>query len=91
MSYFDPKVYNSNNLHEDDRESLRFWKELIINTFNAAREDILGDPDDELDAFGQLKLAALNEFEKAFDKQMNQAFFDILVTIIEDYDDEVQG
>lgn len=31
MTYFNPKIYNRENLKEEDRDELDFWRDKIIS------------------------------------------------------------
>lgn len=87
MTYFDPSVYNEQNLHETDKQEIEFWRGMIENALDNARDDIA----EEFEMLGgssilkKLCLELIDGYIKKFSKHLGNDIFDYVIGIIDDY------
>lgn len=39
MTYFDPHIYNKQNLKKEDREEIDYWECIILNAIDVVAEE----------------------------------------------------
>lgn len=82
MTYFDPHIYNRENLKAKDREELDYWLNAFNNAIYNATDDMeLGDG-----TIDQLKADVVSEFTELLEDEFRLELQDDLIAIIEGYD-----
>ena len=87
MTYFDPSVYDEQNLHETDKQEIEFWRGMIENALDNARDDI-AEEFEMLGGFSILKklcLELIDRYIKEFSKHLENYIFDYVIGIIDNY------
>lgn len=91
MSYFDPKIYNKQNLKEEDRKELDFYEGLLETSINCVLEDEVDDEVNEAGILAQIKKEiyeeCCNNIKELFGMQLQMA----AINIIDDYENEVEA
>ena len=88
MSYYNPKIYNKENLSESDRRELDFWHDRIHEVIEQCRDETLseGTGSKTLDVI-------INEVIETFCENLRIDFglslHDLTVSIIDSYEQEV--
>ena len=87
MTYFDPSVYNEQNLHETDKQEIEFWREMVEDALTNTRDDI-AEEFEMLGGFSILKklcLELIDRYIKEFSKHLENYIFDYVIGIIDNY------
>ena len=87
MTYFNPKIYNKQNLKESDRKELEFYKELFYSAVENALENR------SFNSTGSNIIdAAIEEIVKDFSKDLKHnigvKLQDVVVSMIDSYEDK---
>lgn len=86
MSYFDPKIYNLENLKEKDRKELEFWCDTCLGIVSSANP-FMSD-EDESDTLSKIRHEVIDEFCNDLFGEIASKFHDITVSIIDNYPEE---
>ena len=86
MSYFDPKIYNLENLKEKDRKELEFWCNTCLGIVSSANP-FMGE-EDESNTLIKIKHEVIDEFCSDLFDEIASEFHDITVSIIDNYPEE---
>lgn len=86
MSYFDPKIYNKNNLHEADKKELDYWESVFINLI----ENTLFDFECGEGTLGKIKKEVAEEFSKELRTQLGYELQENVVSIIDAYEEDIE-
>lgn len=82
MTYFDPHIYNRENLKPRDRAELDYWLNAFNNAiYNATYDMELGDG-----AIDQLKVDVVSEFTELLQDEFGSELQGVLIAIIDGYD-----
>lgn len=87
MTYFNPEIYNKHNLKKKDRAEIEFYAEVIKNALYNAADDIKAHTDEDnpiRKGIMNYQMAAIDEVRK----QMAMELHDVVVSYIENYNDE---
>lgn len=87
MTYFNPKIYNRENLKEEDRDELDFWHDKIISIILDARDDY---DYDEKDSVANIEWDIISPFCDYLKERFCLEIQEILVSLIESYDKDMQ-
>lgn len=86
MTYFDPHIYNRENLKPRDRAELDYWLNAFNNAIYNATDDMeLGDG-----AIDQLKADVVSEYTELLKDELGLELQDNLVAFIEGYDEDIK-
>lgn len=90
MSYFDPEIYNEDNLKEQDKREIQFWRDSFLMDIDNALKDVcgFGENDKTLD---KIKREIIEEYIEALKVRVEYSVNDVIVSIIDNYDDENGG
>lgn len=84
MSYFDPKVYNIDNLKPEDRNTLKYWCERFVGIIESV-QDI---EDDTCGTLNKIKGEIIEEFCNELYGNIASLFQEETVYAIDNYPDE---
>lgn len=88
MSFYNPKIFNKNNLKPEDRTELDFWNGEFLNCVeNTKDEYLLGD---DIPMIAELKKQIIDDFCVALKTQWGYALQENVVGIIDNYDEDVE-
>lgn len=91
MSYFDPKIYNKQNLHEKDRAELSYWAEAFNNVIGNSVDQFLSEFKDVGLPFLEKAATEITEaFSEILRENIGYALQDTCVGMIEAYDEEIK-
>ena len=87
MTYFDPKIYNKQNLKSEDRKELEYWNDVfhhvIYNAqFNYRLDNITGS-----DTLDKIVGEVIEGFCKQLGRDLGHAMQDSLVGCIDNYEE----
>lgn len=88
MSYFDPRIYNKQNLTEKDRREMDFWNEEVINTVEYVEDEYLSGI--ELESVRNLAAPFIHEFCKELLDDWGTEMHTITTSTIDNYDYDVE-
>lgn len=90
MTAFNHRYYNKENLKERDRHELDFWFDEFMNAVaNAECEHVPFDEDEEQTVLGRIHSEIAAEILDDLREHIGWQFDEIMVSIIDNYDDEV--
>ena len=86
MSYYEPKIYNKQNLKEKDLRELEYYEGMFHN----AIENTLSDYDDEYpEGVDTLVKGVTKDFAKRLKAYLGYSLNEDMVSIIDNYEDNV--
>lgn len=89
MTYFNPKVYNRENLKEKDKHELDFYFRMVMNAIYNAEFD--SKVTYELSpTLKKIKGELIEEFAKEVKEQIAITWDEIVVTMIDEYEEDVE-
>ena len=91
MTYFDPVIYNEDNLTDADRAEVNFWWENFQNAMLEAEDMLLDDDGEPEDILNQIQLAVVRRFEKKLKRCLASRITDYIVARIDNYPAEEEG
>lgn len=86
VSYFDPEIYNLDNLHEADRREAEYWRDEFLANLDGALDLIC---DDET-VFGKLQREIIDEYIEAVKEWIDMTITEFCVSRIDNYEDEYE-
>jgi len=86
MSYFNPKIYNKQNLKEDDLSELEYWNKVFTTLIDNQKEGFFhsGSP-----TFDKMRQEFLNEFCEQMKTALGYEMQNNVVAIIDEYEETV--
>ena len=87
MTYFNPRIYNKQNLKEKDRKELEYYNNMFLNVIDSALTDEHDEYDDGSIA-GKIRLEFCEQFCDRLKTKLGYAMQDIVVSIIDGYKDD---
>ena len=87
MSYFDPKIYCKQNLKEEDRKELDYWRDVFLNVIENAKFEAASL---ENGILGQMKNEIIADFCEEVKDSLGSALQDNVVGIIDAYEEDVE-
>lgn len=88
MSYFDPEIYNKQNLKPEDRSELDFVQSMINDVIDSALSSYVWC--EEIESLKILKKQIAENFSEHLKEKFGYSLNDICVSIIDGYEDDVQ-
>ena len=88
MSYFDPKIYNKQNLKTQDRQELDYWERVFLNDIEYAAEDIQLDMP-AIPVLADIVNQTVAAFCESLKEKIGYTLQEAAVGMIEDYEGEV--
>ncbi len=87
MTYFNPKIYNKQNLKEKDRKELEYWNDVFTNIIENAKFDCC--PDDDGDTIKKIQYEIIERFCRDLRINLGWTMQDHVIAIIDDYDESI--
>lgn len=87
MSYFNPRIYNKENLKEDDRRELEFWRDQFHNVIENAKDSALDESGSP--TLDKMKSELIGTFCEHLKIALGYAIQEIVVGTIEGYNTEI--
>lgn len=84
MSFFDPEIYNLDNLHDADRREAEYWREEFLSDLDGALDYIC---DDET-VLGKFQREIIEEYIETVKEWIDMSITEFCVSMIEGYDEE---
>lgn len=88
MSFYDPNIYNENNLKENDRLEIEYWRSAFECAISNASEDI----EYSADELGEGVCVNIKNFlplyEKKLKQKMEAEIYESIVSMIDNYNTE---
>lgn len=88
MSYFNPKVYNRENLTDADRRELDYWHDVFMSTIDGALCSYV-ENDEDCEALYELKKSIVEHFCEELKLDFGCAMQEHAVSVIDDYEHDV--
>lgn len=89
MSFFNPKIYNKQNLKEDDLSELEYWHGVFTSVIDNAEFDAYADTEC-CKVFRDARNEIIKDFCHELKTKLGYTMQDNVVGIIDNYDDDVQ-
>lgn len=89
MSYFDPKIYNKQNLNDKDKDELEYWQGIINDVIKSCRDDTLSDGTGS-DTLDKIITEIVDTFCDNLRADFGFALQEMVVSIIDNYEHEVE-
>ena len=86
MSYFNPKIFNRENLNDKDRAKLDYWRDNFLNVIENAFYDFENTGSATVD---KIKREFIADFCDTLRERLGEALQENLVSIIDGYEHEV--
>lgn len=90
MSYFDPKIYNIQNLKKEDQKEINFWRELVHNEAENFIFDAEISRKTENDTLKKIHAEITDQIMTDFLKNFEYKVVDVIVSMIDGYSDDVK-
>lgn len=90
MTYFNPKIFNKNNLKAEDRTELDFWNGEVQNLIDNAQEEYELENCDDVPLIAELKKLIVTEFCSLLKTQWGYTLQENVVGIIDHYEDDIE-
>lgn len=88
MTYFDPEIYNQENLNANDKAEIQFWKTEFENAVYEAEFNMFTAEEKDRNIFDQMKTSAVREFAKYLKESLESRILDYIVARIDSYPEE---
>lgn len=89
MTYFDPAIFNKQNLKPKDRKELDFWEDIFKNVISTTRDEF----ECACIGLGETIFKIVNEISAEWVGKLHEALGaalqEVLIGIIEEYEDGV--
>ena len=86
MTYFNPQIFNRENLKEQDRKELDYWNDTFINVIENCKEYY--EVDDG--TLGQIKKEVVEDFCKLLRVNLGVEMQENVAGIINNYEEDVE-
>lgn len=90
MTYFNPKIYNKDNLKDEDLRELEYWNEVFTNVIDNSFDDFCLKEMDDSETLRKIKTELIGNFCKMVKTNLAYAMQDNIVGIIDNYDEDVE-
>ena len=88
MSYFDPEIYNLDNLHDIDREEAEYWRDEFLADLDGALDNLLSpDPEDD-NELEKIQRSVIAEYIETVKEWLDMTITEFCVSRIDSYEDE---
>ena len=87
MSYYNPKIYNKNNLKERDRKELEFYNEVFLNVINSTAEDFTLESNCMSPTLHGVLNEVVSYFCESLKESLGYQMQELTVATIDNYDD----
>lgn len=88
MTYFDPEIYNEDNLNSDDKAKVNFLRCHFIDAIYEAEFRMFTAEEKDRDIFDQMKTSAVREYTEHLKKSFESRIMDFIVARIDSYPEE---
>ena len=88
MTYFDPEIYNEDELNPNDRAEVQFWRDNFENAVYEAEFNMFEAEEKDRDIFDQMKTAAVREFAGHLEECFESRIMEYIVARISNYPEE---
>ena len=88
MSYFNPKVYNRENLTDADRRELDYWHDVFMSTVDGALDSYV-ENDEDCEALHELKKSIVEHFCEELKLDFGCTIQENAVSVIDGYEHDV--
>ncbi len=89
MTYFNPKIYNRNNLEEKDRKALDYIKNFLDNVIEDTKEQYKNKADTET-VLGKIQMEIVENFCEMLKVDMGFQLQEEIVYFIDGYEKDVE-
>lgn len=86
MSYYNPKIFNKQNLKAEDRTELDYWDGVFKNVVLNTKEDY----DDDIPAITELKKQIIDDFCEKLKTNWGYELQENVVSIIDNYEEDIE-
>lgn len=91
MTYFDPRIFNKENLKEKDLLELQYYYDTVMNCIeNALWDSKLLASRGGIPSISKMANEIVDKFVKELKFDIAMAFNDNIVAIIDNYDEEIE-
>lgn len=88
MTYFDPEIYNEENLNANDKAEIQFWKTEFENAVYEAEFNMFTAEEKDRDIFDQMKTSAVREYAEHLKNSLESRIMEYITARIENYTEE---
>jgi hypothetical protein len=89
MSYFDPKIYNKQNLRAKDLKEMEFWKSHFEDAVQGALDTYECEATDGKSMVAKMQMEIVENFVKVLKEQYAMVMQECTVAFIDDYEEDV--
>ena len=90
MTYFNPRIYNKQNLKEKDRKELEYWKEVFDSVIENAKEWFVSSTITDIQTIDNLLAEVAEEFCEYVRADLGYQLQDNVVSIIDNYEGDIE-
>lgn len=90
MTYFNPSIFNKQNLKEEDRTELDFWNGEVLNCIENTKEEYQLENYNDVPVLRDLKNQIIDDFCALLKSQWGCTLQENVVGIIDNYDEDVE-
>ena len=90
MSSYNPKIFNKQNLKEEDRTELDFWNGEVLNCIENTKEEYQLENYNDVPVLRDLKNQIIDDFCTLLKSQWGCTLQENVVGIIDNYDEDVE-
>ena len=90
MSYYNPKIFNKNNLKAEDRTELDFWNGEFLNCVESARSEYALANDSDVPMIAELKKQIVDDFCHTLKEDWGDTLQENVVGIISKYEEDIE-
>lgn len=87
MSYYNPKIYNKENLRDEDRIRLEGWYDIFETVVENEKDDF--DESTGSETLDKIRQEIIDDFAKKVMNSLGMYFQDMLIGIIDGYSEDV--
>ena len=82
MTYFDPEIYNEDNLTDADRAEVEFWWKEFENSLYEAENDMFGEEEDR-DLLDKVQAAVVQRYTERLKKCFSSRITEYVAYLID--------
>lgn len=90
MSYYNPKIFNKQNLKAEDRQELDFWNGEFLNCVEFSKDEYELRNCDDIPLIEELKKQIIDDFCVFLKTQWGYTLQENVVSIIDNYEEDVE-
>lgn len=90
MSYYNPKIFNKQNLKAEDRTELDYWDGVVKNLILNAQANYELDNSDDVPALAELKKQIVADFCELLKTDWGYELQENVVSIVDNYEEDVE-